>query len=32
VRRELGVDEEPVRAADPLLQVDTPAPRRLSQP
>jgi 5-methyltetrahydropteroyltriglutamate--homocysteine methyltransferase len=23
VRRELGIDEEPVRAADPLLQVDT---------
>ena len=22
VRRELGVDEEPVRAADPLLQID----------
>jgi 5-methyltetrahydropteroyltriglutamate--homocysteine methyltransferase len=29
VRRELGVDEEPVRAADPLLQVDSPSPRRL---
>jgi 5-methyltetrahydropteroyltriglutamate--homocysteine methyltransferase len=29
VRRELGAEEEPVRAADPLLQVDTPAPRRL---
>jgi 5-methyltetrahydropteroyltriglutamate--homocysteine methyltransferase len=28
VRRELGVEEEPVRAADPLLQVDSPAPRR----
>ena len=28
VRRELGVEEEPVRAADPLLQVDTPTPRR----
>ena len=29
VRRELGADEEPVRAADPLLQVDTPGPRRI---
>jgi 5-methyltetrahydropteroyltriglutamate--homocysteine methyltransferase len=29
VRRELGADEEPVRAADPLLQVDTPTPRRI---
>jgi 5-methyltetrahydropteroyltriglutamate--homocysteine methyltransferase len=29
VRKELGADEEPVRAADPLLQVDLPAPRRL---
>jgi len=29
VRRELGADEEPVRAADPLLQVDTPGPHRL---
>ena len=29
VRKELGFDEEPVRAADPLLQVDLPAPRRL---
>jgi 5-methyltetrahydropteroyltriglutamate--homocysteine methyltransferase len=27
VRRELGAEEEPVRAADPLLQVDTPSPR-----
>jgi 5-methyltetrahydropteroyltriglutamate--homocysteine methyltransferase len=29
VRRELGFDEEPVRAADPLLQVDSPSPRRI---
>ena len=28
VRRELGVEEEPVRAADPLLQVDSPSPHR----
>ena len=28
VRRELGLEEEPVRAADPLLQIDAPAPRR----
>jgi 5-methyltetrahydropteroyltriglutamate--homocysteine methyltransferase len=26
VRRELGLDEEPVRAADPLLQIDAPGP------
>jgi hypothetical protein len=24
VRRELGVEEEPVRAADPQLQIDAP--------
>ena len=29
VRRELGADEEPVRAADPLLQIDAPTPRRI---
>jgi len=28
VRRELGFEEEPVRAADPLLQVDSPSPHR----
>ncbi|HEY7381556.1 MAG TPA: cobalamin-independent methionine synthase II family protein [Gaiella sp.] len=29
VRRELGLEEEPVRAADPLLQIDAPTPRRM---
>jgi 5-methyltetrahydropteroyltriglutamate--homocysteine methyltransferase len=29
VRRELGLDEEPVRAADPSLQIDAPTPRRI---
>jgi len=28
VRRELGAEEAPVRAADPLLQVDSPTPHR----
>jgi 5-methyltetrahydropteroyltriglutamate--homocysteine methyltransferase len=28
VRRELGLSEGPVRAADPVLQIDAPAPRR----
>lgn len=29
VRRELGIEEEPVRAADPSLQVDSPSPRSI---